>query len=70
METQSTRQVLVSQHIKQVGQVLTASELRSARKYWHVFQNNDPERTRIYPSSYKPHVVGMLWQTMAEFQTW
>ena len=70
METDSTRQVSISRHIKHTGQLLTASELRSARKYWHVFQSNDQERTRIYPSSYKPHVIGMMWQTMAQFQTW
>jgi Glycosyl hydrolase family 81 C-terminal domain len=47
--------------------LLTATELRAARIYWHV---QEQEGLKIYPSAYKPKTVGMLWQTMAQCQTW
>lgn len=55
--------------VRAVGQVMTASELRSARKYWHVSRSPD-EAIKIYPSNYKLQVIGMVWQMMAQFQTW
>ena len=54
----------VSRHIKDVGRLLTATELRSADRYWHVRQNG--ERTGIYPSEYKPFAVGIMWNMMAQ----
>jgi hypothetical protein len=53
--------------VEQVGQVLTASDLRSVRAFWHVKKN---KRIKIYASVYKQHAVGMLLQMMAQFQTW
>jgi Glycosyl hydrolase family 81 C-terminal domain len=53
--------------IEQTGQLLTATELRSARTYWHV---SDERKIKIYPSAYTPRTIGMLWQTMAQCQTW
>jgi len=53
--------------VRRVGKLLTASELRSARKYYHVKQE---EEIKIYPGAYTPHVIGIMWQTMAQFQTW
>jgi Glycosyl hydrolase family 81 C-terminal domain len=53
--------------VEQAGQLLTATELRSARTYWHVTSN---EKIKIYPSAYTPRTIGMLWQTMAQCQTW
>lgn len=58
----------VSRHIREVGRLLTATELRSADRYWHVRHTGD--KAGIYPKQYKPLVVGMLWNMMAEFQTW
>jgi hypothetical protein len=57
----------VAKEIQNYGQLLTASELRSADRYWHVIEAS---KRRQYPTQYTPHVVGILWQTMAQFQTW
>jgi hypothetical protein len=35
-----------------------------------VRKEDSPEHRRIYPVNYTPNVVGMLWSTMAQFQTW
>lgn len=56
-----------AQAIYRYGEVLLASEVRSADRYWHVIEYST---RRQYPVQYKPHVVGILWTTMAQFQTW
>ncbi|KAL7557473.1 hypothetical protein ACA910_019321 [Epithemia clementina (nom. ined.)] len=53
--------------VRRVGKLMTASELRATKMYYHV---NRDEEIKIYPSEYTPHVVGIMWQTMAQFQTW
>lgn len=53
--------------VRRVGKLMTASELRSAQKYYHVRRGDD---IKIYPDKYTPHVIGIMWQTMAQFQTW
>lgn len=58
---------LVAHEIEQAGQLLTATELRSTRTYWHV---TNGDKIKIYPSSYTPRTIGILWQTMAQCQTW
>lgn len=58
-----------SQRIRDLGRLLCATELRSAKTYWHV-QSNDPAVTRVYPEIYTPKVVGMLWSMLAQEQTW
>lgn len=52
-----------------MGRLLLATELRSAKTYWHV-QKPGPNVTRIYPAIYSPRVVGMLWSMLAQEQTW
>jgi hypothetical protein len=47
---------------------LTATEMRSAKRYWHVEHEN--ESKRIYPAVYEPNVVGICWNTMIQFGTW
>jgi Glycosyl hydrolase family 81 C-terminal domain len=59
--------VAAAQAIYRYGEVLFASEVRSADRYWHVIEYST---RRQYPVQYKPHVVGILWTTMAQFQTW
>ena len=55
----------------EAGLVLTATELRSTRRYYHVRdETNANEALKIYPSEYKNHAIGMLWNTMAQYQTW
>lgn len=58
----------VASHIYNVGRLLTATEVRAADFYWHVRRQDDT--MQIYPPVYAQHVVGMLWNTMAQFQTW
>jgi len=65
---QDAQKVATSQQIADVGRLLTATELTSAKKYWHVPDRDDP--TRVYPVEYAQHAVGILWQTMAQFGTW
>lgn len=50
-----------------IGRFLAATEIRSADRYWHVYS---PKRDQIYPDSYTPAVVSMMWDTMCQFQTW
>lgn len=64
----STEKTSSAQTVLKAGQVLLASEIRSTQMYWHVFPAQGG--IKIYPSSYKQHVVGILWQTMVQFQTW
>ena len=50
------------------GQLLTATELHATNRYWHVWKSDTHNST--YPEAYKEPVVGMLYDTMASFQTW
>jgi len=49
------------------GRLLMSTEVRSAQRYWHVMAAPAP---RVYPGVYEPRVVGMLWSTLAQEQTW
>jgi hypothetical protein len=62
------RKVAAAKEIMRVGKLMTATEIRSTKRYWHVTQND--ENKRIYPSAYKQNVIGILWSTMAQFGTW
>ena len=63
----SSDKVLVAKEIDQTGTIMTASEVRAAQYYWHV---NEDRKIKIYPAEYAQHAIGMLWQTMAQYQTW
>lgn len=52
-----------------MGRLLLATELRTAKTYWHV-RASGPGVTRIYPEIYASKVVGMLWSMLAQEQTW
>lgn len=54
--------------VRDSGQLLTATELKATNRYWHVWSSDSHKNT--YPSAYKQPVVGMLYDTMASFQTW
>lgn len=54
--------------IRDSGQLLTASEIHATNRYWHVWSSDTHNNT--YPAAYKRPVVGMLYDTMATFQTW
>jgi endo-1,3(4)-beta-glucanase len=55
--------------LQNIGMSLTATEVRSTQKYWHVLQYID-DSTRIYPAEYEANVVGILWSTFIQFGTW
>eukprot|EP00555_Chaetoceros_dichaeta_P010025 CAMPEP_0198261074 /NCGR_PEP_ID=MMETSP1447-20131203/9873_1 /TAXON_ID=420782 /ORGANISM="Chaetoceros dichaeta, Strain CCMP1751" /LENGTH=1095 /DNA_ID=CAMNT_0043948879 /DNA_START=58 /DNA_END=3342 /DNA_ORIENTATION=- len=57
-----------ARNIRDIGRLLTATELRSADRYWHL--SHSKKKERVYPEQYTPLVVGMLWNMMAQFQTW
>lgn len=54
--------------VMNAGQLLTTTELHAANRYWHVWSSKTHNTT--YPVAYKQPVVGMLYETMASFQTW
>lgn len=43
---------------------------QAAQTYWQVKRVGTPGATRVYPEAYRPRVVGMLWSTLAQMQTW
>lgn len=66
--SEGQKKVSISRHIRDVGRLLTSTEVRSADRYWHVRQEGP--KSGIYPSQYTPYAVGIMWQMMAQFQTW
>jgi len=54
--------------VRDAGQLLTVTEVRATNRYWHVWNSDSHPRT--YPKEYLQPVVGMLYDTMASFQTW
>jgi len=64
----NVRNAAIADEISKVGRLLASTEITSAKKYWHVPHKDDPER--IYPEVYENNVVGILWNTMAQFGTW
>ena len=65
------RNAAVSKQIANVGKLLAGTELVSAKRYWHIQDDKgDNPVERIYPKQYSKNVIGILWQTMAQFGTW
>ncbi|CAM9954866.1 unnamed protein product, partial [Sphacelaria rigidula] len=56
--------------IRDTGRQLLATEVQAAQTYWQVHKPGTPGVPRVYPEAYKPYVVGMLWSTLAQMQTW
>lgn len=54
--------------VQNAGELLTMTEIRAANRYWHVYSSHTHNNT--YPIGYKEPVVGMMYDTMASFQTW
>ncbi len=59
-----------SLRMRDMGRLLMATEVRSAKTYWHVQAPNTLGVSRIYPDIYEPKVVGMIWSMLAQEQTW
>lgn len=53
-----------ARHIRDVGRLLTATEVRSADRYWHVRQEGP--KKGIYPSSYQEYAVGIMWNVRSQ----
>jgi endo-1,3(4)-beta-glucanase len=64
-----TNKASVAKMMHNVGLTLTATEIRSTQKYWQVRQNVEDSK-KIYPGAYTGNVVGILWETFAEYTTW
>ena len=56
-----------AERVRRVGKYMTTSELRATKRYYHIDRSNP---IRIYPESYTFLSIGIMWQTMAQFQTW
>lgn len=56
--------------IRDMGRLLMATEIRSAKTYWHVQTPSTANVSRIYPDVYEPKIVGMIWSMMVQEQTW
>ena len=57
-----------SLRLRDMGRLLLATEIRSAKTFWHVQSPGAPGVSRIYPEAYTPKVVGMLWSMLAQEQ--
>jgi hypothetical protein len=67
-DDKSSSRLEAAKSIRNAGELLTVSEVNAANRYWHVWDS--PTHKNMYPDAYKQPVVGMLYQTMASFQTW
>ena len=54
-----------ARHIRDVGRLLTSTEVRSADRYMHVRQKG--KKKGIYPEQYKPYAVGIMWNVRTKF---
>uniref|UniRef100_A0A7S4AS41 glucan endo-1,3-beta-D-glucosidase n=1 Tax=Pseudo-nitzschia australis TaxID=44445 RepID=A0A7S4AS41_9STRA len=59
----------VAKMMHKIGLTLTATEIRSTQRYWQIQQNVDSSE-KTFPELYTTSVVGILWETFAEFTTW
>ena len=57
--------IAVCDEIHRVGLVLTATELRSTKRYYQIQKDS-----KLYPDEYEANVVGIMWSTMVHFGTW
>jgi len=63
------KHIRVAKSVSDLGRLLTMTEVRAADRYYHV-RHDMSEGNSIYPSEYTKPVIGILWQTMVQFQTW
>ncbi|GKY92767.1 hypothetical protein MPSEU_000246500 [Mayamaea pseudoterrestris] len=68
-EAHDTKLTSAAREVYAAGLVATATELRSTKMYWHIIRGGN-DNIKIYPQNYVEFAVGMLWQTMTQFQTW
>uniref|UniRef100_A0A7S3L9T8 glucan endo-1,3-beta-D-glucosidase n=1 Tax=Amphora coffeiformis TaxID=265554 RepID=A0A7S3L9T8_9STRA len=56
-----------AERVRRAGKYATTSELRSTKRYYHIDRKSP---IQIYPQEYNFLSIGIMWQTMAQFQTW
>jgi len=60
--------VLGDYDIEQMGRILLATEIRSAKTYWHMSSSNS---VYDYAPEFKQNkMVGIIWETAANYDTW
>jgi len=65
-----------SARVRDTGRLMAATELVAARAFWQVCGGpgcggpDGGDEGRSYPAGYGPRVVGQVWSTTAEAQTW
>lgn len=53
-------------NIRDMGRLLLATEIRSSKKYWHIFPND-----AVYTTPFNTHTcVGIVWCTKVDYATW
>ena len=67
-EVGDAEKVSASEELRDVGRLLMATEIRSTDRYYHV--RHTDESKAIYPKVFRESVVGVMWNMMANFQTW
>ena len=67
-EVNDTKKAIASREVRDVGRMLTATEIRSTDRYYHI--RHMDESKEIYPRVFSEYVVGVMWNMMAQFQTW
>jgi endo-1,3(4)-beta-glucanase len=68
MEHGDSSRLETAKMVRDAGELLTISEIEATKRYWHVWSSKTHKNT--YPKAYAQPVVGMLYETMASFQTW
>jgi endoglucanase Acf2 len=60
----------IAYRIRDTGLVMLSTEITGAQMFWHVQSSDSADAVRVYPEIYANKVVGMLWSTLAQMQTW
>lgn len=68
MEKEDAGRLETAKMVRDAGELLTITEIAATNRYWHVWSSKTHKNT--YPKGYSKPVVGMLYETMASFQTW
>jgi endoglucanase Acf2 len=68
MEQDDQSRLETAKMVWNAGELLTITEIEATSRYWHVWSSDAHKNT--YPEAYAQPVVGMLYETMASFQTW
>jgi endo-1,3(4)-beta-glucanase len=58
--------VFQDSNMMNIGRIMLATEIRSAKKYWHILKNN----TIYNPVPAARGCVGVLWETKVDLVTW